>query len=76
MPTWNSDQYLKFATERTQPANRAAVVDRLRELLVSALHEPKPRRKTKPSRASKLRRLEAKRRRSEVKSKRSGRPEV
>jgi ribosome-associated protein len=63
-------------TERTQPANRAAVTERLRELLISALHEPKPRRKTRPTRASKLRRLESKRRRSEVKSKRSGRPEA
>jgi ribosome-associated protein len=68
--------HISSDTERTQPANRAAVMERLRELLLSALHEPKPRRKTKPSRASKLRRLEAKRRRSEVKSKRRGRPEV
>jgi ribosome-associated protein len=68
--------HLSSDTERTQPANRAAVMERLRELLVSALHEPKPRRKTKPSRASKLRRLESKRRRSDVKSKRRGRPEL
>jgi ribosome-associated protein len=68
--------HLSSDTERTQPANRAAVMERLRDLLVSALHEPKPRRKTKPSRASKLRRLESKRRRSEVKSKRRGRPEL
>jgi ribosome-associated protein len=68
--------HISSDTERTQPANRAAVMERLRELLVSALHEPKPRRKTRPSRASKLRRLEAKRRRSQVKSKRSGRPEL
>ena len=68
--------HLSSDTERTQPANRAAVLARVRELLVAATHEPKPRRKTKPSRASKQRRLEAKRRRSAVKAKRSGRPEA
>ena len=57
-------------THRTQQANRQAVVDRLRELLVSAMHEPKVRRKTRPSRAAKRRRLEAKRHRSEIKSNR------
>jgi ribosome-associated protein len=59
-------------TERTQEGNRAAVLGRLRQLLVEARHEPKPRRKTKPSKASKRRRLEAKRKRSEVKSRRRG----
>jgi ribosome-associated protein len=64
--------HLSSDTERTQPANRAAVLERLRELLVSAMREPKARRKTRPSRASKLRRLESKRRRSDVKAKRRG----
>ena len=49
-----------------------AVMDRLRQLLVEARHEPKPRRKTKPSKAAKRRRLEVKRKRSEVKSRRRG----
>ena len=61
-------------SERTQEANRAAVMQRLREMLVAALHEPKVRRKTKPSRAAKRRRLEAKRRRSDVKSNRRSGP--
>lgn len=61
-------------TERTQEGNRSAVLDRLRELLVQAMHEPKPRRKTRPSRAAKQRRLESKRRRGEVKSMRRARP--
>ena len=60
-------------SERTQEANREAVLARLRALLLHAMHEPKPRRKTKPTRASKQRRLESKRRRSDVKSRR-GRP--
>src|SRR5918999_2877971 len=40
--------HISSDTERTQPANRAAVMERLRDLLVSALHEPNPPRKTKP----------------------------
>ena len=64
--------HLSAETERSQEGNRSAVLDRLRQLLLEAMHEPKPRRKTKPSRGSKLRRLESKRRRSEVKSRRRG----
>jgi ribosome-associated protein len=60
--------------ERTQEANRASVLERLRELLVAAMHEPKARRKTKPSRAAKQRRLDQKKRRSDVKSKRRSGP--
>jgi ribosome-associated protein len=59
-------------TERTQEANRAAVMDRLRALLAQAVHEPKARRKTKPSRRAKRKRVEAKRRRGEVKANRRG----
>jgi ribosome-associated protein len=59
-------------TERTQEGNRTAVLERLRQLVLEARHEPKPRRKTKPSKAAKRRRLEAKRKRSEVKSRRRG----
>lgn len=65
--------HLSAETERTQEGNRSAVLERLRHLLRQALHEPKPRKKTKPSKAAKRRRLEAKRMRSEVKSRRSGR---
>ena len=60
-------------TERTQEGNRTAVLDRLRALLAAAAHEPKRRRKTKPTWASKKRRLDSKRRKSEIKSgRRSG----
>jgi len=59
-------------TERSQEANRSAGLDRLRELLLQAMHEPKPRRKTKPSRAAKQRRLDSKRRRSNLKARRRG----
>jgi ribosome-associated protein len=59
-------------TERTQESNREAVLARLRQLLLEAIHEPKPRRKTKPSKASKRRRIEGKRHRGEIKARRRG----
>ena len=60
--------HIASETERTQEGNRTAVLDRLRALLAAAAHEPKRRRKTRPTRASKKRRLESKRRKSEIKS--------
>ena len=55
---------------RTQERNRADAIDRLLELLREALIRPTPRRATKPTFGSKQRRLEGKKRRSDVKSKR------
>lgn len=52
---------------RTRERNRQDALDRLTEWIRAAAHEPKRRRKTKPSRESKRRRLESKRRQSEVK---------
>ncbi len=52
---------------RTQERNRADARERLGELIRRALEPPKPRRKTKPSRAARKRRLEAKRQRSQTK---------
>lgn len=48
-------------TERTQEANRQACLKKLRALIVAAQVEPKLRKKTKPSRGSKIRRVESKR---------------
>ena len=59
-------------TERTQEANRAAVLQRLRDLLSQAYREPKVRKKTKPSRAAKRRRLDAKKHRGAIKANRRG----
>ena len=58
---------------RTQERNRADAVERLLELIRAAATPPRPRRKTKPTRASKTRRVEEKRRRSDVKRRR-GKP--
>jgi ribosome-associated protein len=59
---------------RTQAANRNDAIERLLELLREAAIPPKPRRKTRPTLASKQRRLEGKAQRSGVKSLRSTRP--
>ena len=55
---------------RTQERNRQDALNRLVTILVAAAKKPKPRLKTRPSRAAKERRLEEKRRRSEIKKKR------
>src|SRR5436190_21585138 len=47
--------HINAETERTQEGNRQAVLDRLRQLILEAAHEPKRRRKTKPSRRPKER---------------------
>jgi ribosome-associated protein len=64
--------HITAETERSQESNRQAVGDKLRELILRAMVEPKRRRPTRPTAASKRRRLEAKRRRSETKSHRRG----
>ena len=58
--------------ERTQGGNRAAVEERLVELLVAALHRQPVRRPTRPTAGSKRRRLDEKRRRSDTKRQRGG----
>jgi len=53
--------------ERDQPRNREAALARLAALVIGAARLPKKRRPTRPTRASKERRLESKRIRSEHK---------
>jgi ribosome-associated protein len=52
---------------RTQERNRQDAITRLVELIRRATEKPKPRIATKPTKASKKRRLETKRQRSETK---------
>ena len=52
---------------RTQERNRQDALERLAELIRRAAQRPKPRRKTKPTLASKQRRLESKARRGQLK---------
>ena len=55
---------------RSQLRNREEVTERLRDLVAAALRVPKARKRTRPSRAAKAARLEAKRRRSAIKRER------
>ena len=57
--------------ERSQVANRDRALARMEEVLREALEPETPRRKTRPSRASKQARLEAKKHRSKTKRLRS-----
>lgn len=52
---------------RTRERNREDALERLVTLIRQATHQPKPRKKTKPTRASKERRLQSKRQRSKTK---------
>ncbi len=60
---------------RTQGRNREAALEGLLDLIRRAAVPPVPRRPTRPTLASKTRRLDAKARRSTVKRGRSGPPE-
>jgi ribosome-associated protein len=60
---------------RTQAMNRDDAIARLVELLAEAAVPPKPRRKTRPTLGSKLKRLEGKVKRSSVKRLRSAKPD-
>ncbi len=61
---------------RTQERNRADARERLFEQIREAAVPPVPRRATKPTRASKVRRIEGKKRRSNIKSLRQGKPSL
>ena len=65
----NADGFLQIRSDefRDLPRNRARGLAKLLEMLEQALHKPKRRIATKPTRASKQRKLESKSRRSEVK---------
>jgi ribosome-associated protein len=58
---------------RTQERNRADAIERLVELLREAMVRPTPRRATRPTLGSKQRRLEGKKRRSDIKAGRGSR---
>ena len=58
---------IKAQTHRSQDMNRAEAMGRLQELVDSVAQPPRQRRPTKPTAASKRRRLESKNLRSQVK---------
>jgi ribosome-associated protein len=59
--TRGDELVLEAHRHRTQEANRRDAIARLEQLIAQARHVPRPRRKTRPSRAAKARRLEGKR---------------
>ena len=69
----NADGFIRIVSSehRSQLRNREAAEIRLAKLVRSALAIPRVRRKTAPTRASKEARLEAKKRRSEIKKRRA-----
>jgi ribosome-associated protein len=68
--TADGDLLIVADEERSQFANREICVNKLTAFVVAALHEPKVRRKTRPSYASRQRRLESKKARSRIKAQR------
>jgi ribosome-associated protein len=62
---------IKAREHRTQARNREAALQRLRELVSSALVGQKPRLATRPSRKSMQKRLDDKRRRADIKRSRA-----
>lgn len=61
---------------RTQAQNRADAVARLVALIASAAHKPKPRKATRPTLASKERRLQTKSRHGDIKKTRRAKPDA
>ncbi|KKQ39904.1 MAG: Class I peptide chain release factor [Candidatus Magasanikbacteria bacterium GW2011_GWA2_37_8] len=64
----NKDELVAVSEEeRSQSQNRILAILRLKALVASALRVPKKRQPTRPTRASKLKRIESKKIRSRVK---------
>jgi len=68
----NADGFLIIEAKRfrTQEANREDAIRRLMELIQKSLVPPKPRRKTKPTAASREKRLKEKKQRGQIKKNR------
>ena len=70
--TADGELVLRAESHRTQEGNRKAALERLALLVAQAAVRPKARKATKPSRASKERRLASKARHSRLKAQRRG----
>ncbi|MDT8320866.1 MAG: alternative ribosome rescue aminoacyl-tRNA hydrolase ArfB [Xanthomonadales bacterium] len=66
---------IKAQNHRTQDRNRAEALSRLQELVRQASRLPRKRIATRPSRAAREKRLQAKKRRASLKKLRSGEPD-
>ncbi len=65
--TTKGDVVIASQEFRDQPKNVAACEQRLKDMILAVWKAPKKRRATKPSKGSKMRRLQAKKERGEVK---------
>ncbi len=61
---------IKAQRFRSQEQNKSDALNRLRDLIIKATIVPKTRRATKPTRGSKERRIQTKKKRSDIKSRR------
>lgn len=59
--------YLRSDEYRDFPRNKERCLEKLKQLVGQALHKPKTRKATKPTRASRFKRKESKKRRAEIK---------
>lgn len=59
---------IKAQEHRTQEQNREEALQRLQDLVKSAIALPKPRKKSKPTRSSQRKRLDSKTKRSQIKT--------
>mgnify|MGYP005850146083 CR=1 FL=1 len=59
---------IKAQEHRSQEQNREEALQRLRELIKGAIALPKPRKPSKPTRSSQRKRLDSKRKRSQIKT--------
>jgi ribosome-associated protein len=62
---------IKAQRYRSQEKNRQEALERLRELIRAAIATPKPRKPTRPSAGSKIKRLESKLKRGKIKAMRA-----
>lgn len=72
--TSDGDILIEASSHRRQSANREEARRRLAQMIREALPRPKPRIKTRPTRASKERRLQEKKQRGLIKSRRQTPP--
>jgi ribosome-associated protein len=59
---------IKAQAHRSLEMNRAEALARLRSLVAEAAHVPKARKRTRPTRSSREKRIQGKKRRAEIKS--------
>jgi len=75
LPNWISKEgviLIRSDVHRDQDMNKKETLQRLEKLLQMAFFKPKKRRPTKPTKSSRIKRQENKKRRGEIKKNRSG----